>query len=213
MKRTSLVVFIMLIAAGTFRCADTAPAPSGAASAQRYSATADYCADEEERAFLKLINDYRAQNGVAPLALSQAMGAAAEHHSADMATNNYFSHTLSGGLIWSQNMTNHGYTYNTYRGENIAAGNELASNTFLQWKNSPTHNANMLDSHFAAIGVGRVYDADSTWKWYWTTNFGGVVDAPAVPCASASTAVPTNTPQPTATKTATPSPTRTLAPP
>jgi hypothetical protein len=98
---------------------------------------AAYCAEPEELAFLAIINDYREQNGLWPLALSQAMGAAAEHHSADMAANDYFSHTLFDGTSWSKNMTNHGYTYNTYRGENIAAGNELASNTFLQWKNSP----------------------------------------------------------------------------
>ena len=52
-------------------------------------------------------------------------------------------------------MTKHGYTYNTYRGENIAAGNASASATFTQWRNSPTHNTNMLNANFRAIGIGR----------------------------------------------------------
>ncbi len=100
-----------------------------------------------------------------------------------MATKNYFSHTLSGGVTWSQNIANHGYTYSTYKGENIAAGYATAQQTFTQWKNSSGHNANMLNGNFKAIGIGRAYGATSTYKWYWTTTFGGYQDA-AVTCSA-----------------------------
>jgi uncharacterized protein YkwD len=84
-------------------------------------------------------------------------------------------------VTWSQNIKNHGYTYNTYRGENIAAGNSTALNTFNQWKKSPSHLSIMLSSNFKAIGIGRAYKSTSTYKWYWTADFGGYVDA-AVSC-------------------------------
>jgi uncharacterized protein YkwD len=139
------------------------------------TSASSYCPDAEELAFLKLINDYRKANGKSPLALVRALGGAAEHHSVDMATNNYFSHTLKNGTSWSQNMKDHGYSYNTYRGENIAAGNSSAQATFNQWKASSPHKANMLNSNFKAIGIGRAYKSTSTYKWYWTTTFGGYV--------------------------------------
>ncbi len=135
------------------------------------------CADPEERAFLGLINNYRAANGLPGLQLSESLSGAADYHSVDMANKDYFSHSLASGVTWGQNIANHGYTYNTYQGENIAAGNESASATFNQWRNSPGHNANMLNPNFKAIGIGRAYNGNATYDWYWTTTFGGYVDA------------------------------------
>ena len=37
----------------------------------------------------------------------------------------------------------------------------------------------MLDGRFAAIGIGRAYDKDARYEWYWTTTFGGEADAEA----------------------------------
>jgi len=180
---------------------------------------ADYCAEPEELAFLKLINDYRAQNGLGPLVLSQTLGAASEYHSIDMATQNYFSHNLKDGTTWDQNIRNFGYTYSTALGENIAAGYETAASVFAAWKASAGHNANMLTSSYGAIGIGRAYNAGATYRWYWTTDFGGYVDAAAQTCPSNWTPTPlpsvspTATPAGTATSTAQPSATSTAVPP
>jgi uncharacterized protein YkwD len=161
--------------AATFSAALAAPRSEGRSVAPLTTSASAYCPDAEERAFLTLINDYRRQNGFPALTLVRALGGAAEHHSVDMATYNYFSHTLKNGTTWSQNLKDHGYSYNTYRGENIAAGNSSALSTFNQWKNSSAHRANMLNKNFKAIGIGRAYKSTSTYKWYWTTTFGGYV--------------------------------------
>jgi len=183
------------------------PRPAAHVSRTSFTATADYCAEPEDLAFLKLINDYRAQNGLGPLVMTQTLGAASEHHSLDMATHNYIGHTLYDGTSRSQNMTNHGYTYNTYRGENIAAGYDSAASVFAGWKASPDHNTAMLSANFTAIGVGRAASTtDGT--WYWTTDFGGYTDAGAQICGGASTPAP----QPTSTTTATPVATATSTP-
>ncbi len=215
--------FLMLVAvtlvtlAGTAGTVAAGPARTGDQPVSAAAATESYCAEPEEVAFLNLINVYRAQNGRGALGMSQAIGAAAEHHSAEMASSDYFSHTMLNGVSWSLNMSNHGYTYNTYRGENIAAGSAAAYDTFMQWKNSPGHNANMLNGNYNTIGIGRVYGDSSTYKYYWTTNFGGYADGAAVVCGQAApapqpstTPTPTNTPVPTATNT--PVPTATQAP-
>ncbi len=133
--------------------------------------------DAEEQAALKLINDYRAQYGLSPLRVSIALTRAADWLSADMAGRNYFSHTDSQGRDPFQRMTAFGYNYTGYRGENIAAGYGDAARTFNLWRNSSGHNAAMLNANFKVIGISRVYNASSTYKWYWTTDFGSFVDA------------------------------------
>jgi len=130
----------------------------------------------EECTFLTIINEYRDEHGLGSLQISQKLGAAAKFHSADMASNNYFSHILHDGSTWSQNIQSTGYDYNTYRGENIAAGNYYADYAFTQWVNSPIHNANMLNPDFTVIGIGLVSSDSSDWIYYWTTTFGGYTD-------------------------------------
>ena len=131
--------------------------------------------DAEQQAFLTLINNFRAQNGVGPLQVSVALQNAAQWMSADMAAKSYFSHTDSLGRDPFQRMAAFGYGYSP-AGENIAAGNATAQNTFNQWQASPGHRANMLNASFRVIGIGRAYNAASPYRWYWTTPFGGYVD-------------------------------------
>jgi uncharacterized protein YkwD len=142
----------------------------------------DYCITPFAQELLTLINDYRAQNGKGPLVITKTLGAAAQHHSDDMAENDYFAHTLSDGTTWSKNMTNHGYTYTTYRGENLAGNSANAQGVFIQWKNSYGHNANLLNKNYKAIGIGQAHNADARYDWYTTATFGGIVDTKASLC-------------------------------
>jgi hypothetical protein len=102
-----------------------------------------------------------------------------------MATNDYFAH--DDALIdrsFVDRLRDCGYTANTWLAENIAAGNDTAAETFLQWRDSAGHNANMLSPNMAAIGISRVFSDDSTYGWYWTTEFGGERDGYSSPPAS-----------------------------
>ncbi|RJQ42870.1 MAG: CAP domain-containing protein [Gaiellales bacterium] len=140
--------------------------------------------DNEELEFLTLINNYRAQNGLPALTLSTSLSNAAEGHSYDMAVRNYFSHTSQDGRSPWDRIRAAGYGYNTWLGENIAAGYSTAATAFEAWRNSPGHNANMLSGNFRAIGIGRYYQAGSTYGWYWTTDFGGVSEDSTPPTIS-----------------------------
>jgi uncharacterized protein YkwD len=137
--------------------------------------TTDASVDTEELAFLGLINSYRQQNGLQPLALSYGLTKPSQWKSVDLATNAYFAHDdLS--RTWDQRIVDCGYTYNTWLGENIAAGYSTAQAVFGAWRNSPGHNANMLGANYTAIGIGRYSLAGSPYGVYWTTDFGGVSD-------------------------------------
>lgn len=131
-----------------------------------------YSPDGEERAFLELINDYRRKNGVGQLSLNDKLGAAAEHHSRDMAKKSYFSHKLANGDSAEQNIRRFGYTDYRFVGENIFAGDKRATKAMAAWKKSREHNRNMLSKDFDEIGIGRAYGKKSKYGWYWTTTFG-----------------------------------------
>lgn len=141
--------------------------------------------DSEQAAFVTLINNFRAQNGAGPLQVSVALQNASQWMSADMAAKNYFSHTDSLGRTPFARMQSFGYPYSP-NGENVAAGYADAQNAFNQWLNACdpdstgkctyAHRLNMLNPNFRVLGVGRAYNANSTYRWYWTTDFGGVVD-------------------------------------
>ncbi len=137
--------------------------------------TIDATMDSEEQAFLVLINNYRAQNGLGPLTASYMVTKAAAWKSKDLGTNNYFAHDdLS--RTWVQRIRDCNYGFNTYLGENIAAGYTTAASVFAGWQGSPGHNANMLGANYTTIGIGRHYVSGSTYGWYWTTDFGGFSD-------------------------------------
>jgi uncharacterized protein (TIGR03437 family) len=133
--------------------------------------------DSEEQTVLRLINEYRAQNGLVQLRASISLTRAADWMSGDMASKNYFSHTDSEGRDPFARMAAFGYGYPASKGENIAAGYQDAVRTFNQWKNSPGHNATMLNPNFRVIGIARVYGSNTRYRWYWTNDFGSYVDA------------------------------------
>src|SRR5215218_8726666 len=146
--------------------------------------SADACADGEEVGFLALINEYRAASGLRALSLSSSLSSAAAYHSVDMAANGYLAHTLLDGTSVEQNMANFGYQGGTH-GENIAAGTESAAEAMQIWQGSAKHNANIRNASFGAIGIGRAYDPNSQYGWYWTTIFGDVSDGPGWLCGQA----------------------------
>lgn len=138
--------------------------------------------DSEEVQFLQLINQYRQNNGLKPLLLSDMLTVPSERHNEDMAKYDFFAHDTAassyypaGARPWDR-MAAEGYDYNTYRGENLAVGYETAEEAFEAWRLSPSHNQAMLDGNYKVVGVARLYSPGSEYEWYWTTDFGGVVD-------------------------------------
>ncbi|NLT36348.1 MAG: hypothetical protein GXX83_10690 [Gaiellales bacterium] len=139
----------------------------------------------QELAFLGLINDYRRQNGLGELMLSSTISEACGRHNSDMGAYGFFSHYTvqsdffaPGSAPWDR-MAASGYDYSTTKGENIAAGFATAQAVFEGWRNSPGHNANMLNSEFRVIGISMLTVSGSAYGTYWTTDFGGYIDASA----------------------------------
>lgn len=149
------------------------------------SAIADPSLDEVELDFLHRINAYREANGAPCLTPSPTMALAAEFLSAEMGRVPFFSHREPpcddlGGSCSGRNpferIEAFGHDAWTAAGENIAAGRPDAEGVFEQWRNSPGHNANMLNDRFTSIGIARVISPDAPFRFYWTTDFSNYID-------------------------------------
>lgn len=165
--------------------------------------SADPTFDAEEQKFLALINQYRADNGLLQVLPNESLSTAAQWKATDMQMFDYLAHDDLDGRSFVKRLRDCGYTFNTFLGENIAKGRSTAEGVFDQWRNSPGHNANMLNSNYRAIGIGH----DGVW---WVTDFGGEggVAPPPLPTEVPSPP-PTSKPLPTSTAVGIPNPTPT----
>jgi len=160
------------------------------ASALTNCTVTDLSMDGEEQAFLGLINQCRAQNGLGALPTSANLNRAASWMAIDMAQKGYFSHTDSLGRSPSTRATDCGYPQGA--GENIAAGTvwSTAQAAFDAWRNSAGHNANMLNGTYRQIGIARYYQSGSQYGWYWVTDFGMTNDGTSAGGSGGGTTTP-----------------------
>ena len=112
-------------------------------------------------------NAERAEAGCGPVRLDSQLSAAAQGHAADMAANDYFSHTDQDGGDSSDRIQDAGFA-GSRTAENIAYGQETAAEVVSEWMSSSGHRRNILNCDYDRIGVG--YDARGD---YWVQNFGG----------------------------------------
>ena len=116
---------------------------------------------DREAEIVRLVNEYRAANGLGPVTLKEDLSKTARYKSKAMIQYNYFSHDNPqlGGMSFASMMRNHFKVPYSGISENLhmaARGNTYATaqEIMTSWKNSPGHNANMLKPEWTYIGVG-----------------------------------------------------------
>ena len=93
---------------------------------------------------VQMLNSYRASHGLGTLATTTALANAAMTRSKEITV--VFDHVRPNGSIC--------FTVSSaVSGENIAAGYANAQSFMNGWMNSPSHNANMLNGSFKAVGI------------------------------------------------------------
>jgi uncharacterized protein YkwD len=162
MRYPALPLLALLCTIASCLCA---PAVAGAASTVAPPSA-------EERAVLAQINRARAARALPALRFEGRLQRTARWMSQDMVANDRFDHTDSLGRDPFQRLDRFGYRARGARGENIAAGNETAQDTYLQWFESAPHRQNMLSTKYRYVGIARVCDELSEYGCYWTTEFG-----------------------------------------
>jgi uncharacterized protein YkwD len=101
---------------------------------------------------------------VSKLNWSTQLQQAAEKHSLDMNTNNFFSHTGSDGSSAGDRITNAGYKWTMY-GENIGKGYTNEEEVINGWLTSGTHCKNIMNKDYTDFAVSKSGQ-------YWTMDLG-----------------------------------------
>ncbi|SDI85620.1 Uncharacterized conserved protein YkwD, contains CAP (CSP/antigen 5/PR1) domain [Actinokineospora alba] len=114
---------------------------------------------------LNIVNNWRLQFGCAPISLDSRLNRASQNHSADMAANNYYSHTSQDGRSYMDRAYEQGYWMPG--GENLARGPRTAEEVMNAWMNSSSNRANILNCNLRTMGVGLAGPG-----YYWTQMFG-----------------------------------------
>lgn len=105
-----------------------------------------------ESALVDLTNIDRASNELQSLKVSPVLERAAQLKADDMAAKSYFAHESPEGYSPWHWFKEAGYSF-VYAGENLAVRFSDSADVERAWINSPSHRANILNSHFTEIGI------------------------------------------------------------
>lgn len=133
--------------------------------------------DDFETEVVRLVNLERAAGAncgsggnfapAGPVTMQMHLQQAARCHSVDMAENDFFSHTGTGGSTFIQRCRAAGYT-GTPSGENIGAGYSSPASVVNGWMNSDGHCANIMKANVTQMGIGYFRKTGTRWTNYWT---------------------------------------------
>lgn len=130
---------------------------------------------------IELTNRTRQEAGLPPLQPNHKLTQAAYRKAYDILGHGYFSHTTPSGKPFYQWIEEENYAY-LYAGENLAIDFGTNEGVLAAWLESPTHRANIINEHYAEIGLVTLR---GQWQDHETTvvvqMFGSILeDSPTV---------------------------------
>lgn len=125
-----------------------------------WSTTATATTLRPRTVLLRDINAVRGQHGLHTVRASLLLRLAAQRHSDDMITRDYFSHTTPGGRTLYDRVVRSGFVsgYSWQAGETLGWGTGTLANPgqiLKGWLGSPEHRAILLSSTWTRIGISR----------------------------------------------------------
>jgi uncharacterized protein YkwD len=121
-------------------------------------------------AIIGLMNQRRAEFGLAPLSWSLELDQAAQTHAEDLARRGWGGHVGSDGAVLRTRLIRAGYPV-SWAGENWANARNLQHAFDMWWYEPPgadPHRQNILGSSYREIGIGI---AKGGWGYYFVANF------------------------------------------
>ncbi|MDT8862183.1 CAP domain-containing protein [Alkalihalobacillus sp. MEB130] len=107
---------------------------------------------QEEQQMVDLVNQERAQRGLAPLQINEQLTEVARVKAQDMIDHQYFSHQSPTYGSPFDMLTQFDVSYRT-AGENLA-GNQTVEAAHQALMNSDGHRANILNADYGEVGIG-----------------------------------------------------------
>jgi uncharacterized protein YkwD len=164
------VASLMLVFSSLLAVLFAAPAPAAAAAGKARM-------DGTERHILRAINHQRSSHGLSRIGASRRLARAADYHSSQMLTYDFFAHDSRDGSPFDRRVRR--FARHRAVGETLAmlgggCGRGSARRFVGMWMNSPGHRAILLSSGFGRVGIGkRVGSLGSGRACVVTADFGG----------------------------------------
>ncbi len=111
-----------------------------------------------------LISIYRRNNSLSAVSLDPILLAKAQEQADAMAAANSMSHEVRGSL--QARLDGAGLQHSTAV-ENISAGYHTLADAISGWRNSPPHNANLLNGKMRRMGIASAYAPGTKYKVFW----------------------------------------------
>ncbi len=115
----------------------------------------------------RMISAYRASRGLGPVSVSPTLTRIASDHAAKMASMNRMAHVLPGQGSFKRRIASGGYRASLVA-ENVGAGYGSLETAIQRWKDSPSHDKNLLHPQITEIGIAVAHAPESRFKTYWS---------------------------------------------
>lgn len=135
-----------------------------------------------------MLSDYRKGKGLTTVSVDPVLMQVAQRQAKAMAAADSLSHTVGGRTLTARLKA---AGFNGLRAvENVGAGYHTLAEAFSGWRDSPSHNKNMLASGMTQMGIAAVPAPNSKYRVYWALVLGVpdpkvAGDAPPVAAAPA----------------------------
>ena len=143
-------------------CTDAPAIPSGEPSFYRTLTATE--AKVDPAAARDMISIYRRNNGLATVSIDPELQREAAAQALAMAKADSMSHTVRGPLMTRLDGAHYQHAAAV---ENISAGYHTLAEAFSGWRQSPPHNANMLNPRMRRMGIATAYAPGSKFKVFW----------------------------------------------
>lgn len=160
MTKPLLAAALLAASVALSACAVAPSGPMSASSAQRLASVR---VDPVQAG--RLINSYRASQGLPPLRLDPKLTAMAQYQSNAMAAANSLSHDVGGSFTSRIQQAR----FNTGRAaENLGAGYFSTEEAVAGWRSSSGHDANLRLPDVTRYGIALTKSPNSSYGAWWT---------------------------------------------
>jgi uncharacterized protein YkwD len=162
-KRFAALAFCLALAACGAPPPRETPAPGPAREPSLYRSLSRGGAEVDAEAARDMISQYRRNHGLGELALDARLQEVASERARAMARRGAVDSRSAGGLAARLRAAG----VDGAAIENLSAGYDTLAEAFSGWRQSPAHNARMLDARARRMGLAAVYAPDSKFKVFW----------------------------------------------
>lgn len=129
-------------------------------------------AEVDSAAAASILSHYRSNNGLGAVKTDPALTAIAASQAAALAKAGTVNASLGKDQQLNVRMAGIGEA-DTHAVENVSAGYRTLAEAFSGWRESPKHNAVMLDKSAARFGIATAYASNAKHKVFWSLIMAG----------------------------------------